>query len=140
MKQRALDSNIILRYLLQDDPQQCALVDTLFESAHLKGDRFWISSLVLLECLWVLECHYEVSRSDLILCLERLADSSIFELEHAEAIPKFLLQTQSNRHKPVGDLSDLLIASMNATKGAKPTLTFDKKASKAAPEWIQLLT
>lgn len=138
-KQRALDSNIILRFLLQDDINQCTQVDQLFQQASQNGERFWISSQVLLECIWVLESYYQVTRSDILLCFERLADSTIFELEHAQAIPHFITSATHHKNKTLGDLSDLLIATINAKIGATPTLTFDKKACKAAPNLFQLL-
>jgi len=138
MNRFALDTNIILRFLLQDDLKQCNLIENLFQTALERGDRFWISSQVLLECLWVLESHYEVCRSDLLVCFHRLADSSIFELECAKALPVF--QTLAQVKKPMGDLSDLLIVSMNASHGFRKTYTFDKRACKAAPGYFQLLS
>lgn len=67
----AVDTNVLVRFLVHDDPAQAALVREKFLSAEREGTAFFVPLLVLLETIWVLESAYTIPRSDL---LDTLAD------------------------------------------------------------------
>jgi len=62
-----LDTNILARYLLNDDPVQAEAAETLLSS----GERYFAPVTVWLELVWVLEC-YDCSREEIAKALRHL--------------------------------------------------------------------
>jgi len=123
---KALDTNILVRFLVKDDEYQAEKVFKLLKAAEDKRDKFFVPTVVVLELLWVLEFVYEISREDILKAIEDLLSLAILEFENREAVIRFLNLAREYRI----DLSDLFIASISKEKGCEKTLTFDKKASK----------
>ncbi len=132
---RALDTNVLVRFLVGDDPAQLKKVIALFDSASASGERFWVSSIVLLELLWVLESLYKVPRATLLSTLEQLSDLAVIQLEDAPLLPYFL----SIAHTSSMELSDLLIAVRSHKSSGHVTLTFDRKAAKHSKGIMELV-
>lgn len=81
-----LDTNILVRYLTQDDPAQTRAATRLIEhqlSAHEPG---MILAIVLAETLWVLGDLYDATSNEQIDCVERLVKTRQFEIQHRVAI------------------------------------------------------
>ncbi len=123
---KALDTNVVVRFLVGDDQVQAQKVYSLFKVAERTKQEFYISILVLIEVIWVVGSIYKINRNELLLSISDLTQMPIFQFEHYEAIQSFILDAQINNY----DLSDLLIAHCVDQKGISPVLTFDKKASK----------
>ncbi len=123
---RALDTNVLVRFLMGDDEAQAKKVYRLFRKAEENKDEFYISALVVLEVVWVIESIYLVRRDKLLASLSDLLQMPIFKFEHDESIKSFISEAGKNHY----DLSDLLIAHCTDRLGASPVLTFDKKASR----------
>jgi predicted nucleic-acid-binding protein len=121
----ALDTNIIIRFLMQDDPAQCKIVDRLFERAAKSGDKLWISNFVILEMIWVLERMFGVARRDIINAIESLSCLPVLALEDSEMIMTFCQMALTTGQ----ELDDLLIG-LKGQILCDCTLTFDKKAAK----------
>jgi len=60
---KALDTNIVVRFLIRDDEQQSILVHQLFKQAEQHRELMLVSNLVLLKTIWVLESVYRVERN-----------------------------------------------------------------------------
>ena len=75
-----LDTNVLLRYVLRDDPVQAARADREIE----RGDRFLIDGIVLCELVWVLESGYGFERSEIAAALDRILATAQFEIEGKE--------------------------------------------------------
>ena len=121
-----LDTNILVRYLAQDDPVQTRAATQLIEhrlSAHAPG---MILAIVLAETLWVLGDLYDATNDEQIDCVERLLKTRQFEIQHRVAIMRAV---ELARHAPCG-LADCLIAEIAAAEGCSHVATFDKKAAK----------
>ncbi len=123
---KALDTNILIRFLMRDDEYQAEKVFELFIDAQDRKDKFFVPAVVLMELLWVLEFVYEISREDILKAVEDLLCLAILEFENREAVIRFL--NLARKYKT--ELSDLFIASISKERGCEKTLTFDKKASK----------
>lgn len=123
---KGLDTNILVRFLTRDDAKQTQKVYEIFKNAELEKDELYISSLVILELMWVLGSVYEISRKDILDSIGDLLLLPILKFEHQSNIQKFIYDAYGNNH----DLSDLLIAYSAYYQGCQTTLTFDKKVSK----------
>lgn len=123
---RGIDTNILVRFLVGDDVKQANKVYKLFKKIEDDKDELFVSTLVILELIWVLESVYDIARSDILDSIGQLALMPIFQFENLAVIQHFILGAQQSKF----DLSDLLIAHSANIKGCEVVLTFDKKASK----------
>ena len=129
----ALDTNVLVRFLVQDDDQQTQVVNTMLADAETQKQPLFVSSLVVLELIWVLKSAYEVPRAVILDSLNELLSLSVLEFQDQLAIRDFVVGAQDNSY----DLSDLLIGQIGCYSGCETTLTFDKKAAKS-PQFTNL--
>lgn len=121
----ALDTNIIVRYLAQDDARQSALASRLIEQKLSKAEPGFISLVALLETVWVMESVYGADAPTVAGIVADLLDSAVLDIEDGAAVAAAI-----SRYREGGvDLHDCLIVSLAARRGAK-TLTFDARASR----------
>ena len=123
---KALDTNIIVRFLVQDDDKQAAIVHHLFKEAEQHKELMLVTHLVLLETIWVLESVYQVERSAILDAFSELLMLPILEFEKQHVVRRFL---ESSRQSSI-DLSDALIGHGARELGCEMVLTFDNKAAK----------
>lgn len=123
---KALDTNVLVRFLVNDDPGQAELIRKRLKHAEASRDVFFIPLLVTLETLWVLNSVYEIDRKDIILAMENLLLMPILEFEALQVVQSLLISAKENRI----DLADLLIGYSAQFSGCTSVLTFDKKAAK----------
>jgi len=124
---KAIDTNILIRFLVGDDKQQTKKVYNIFKKTEFDKKELFIPLLVILELIWVLESVYEISRSDILESISDLLLMPILSFEHQTAVQQFSNEAQKNQ----SDLSDLLIAHSAKEQGCEAVITFDKKASKS---------
>ncbi|NTW54957.1 MAG: type II toxin-antitoxin system VapC family toxin [Chlorobaculum sp.] len=125
---KALDTNILVRFLVNDDKLQAEKVYHLFREAESQKEVFLVPSPVVLELLWVLQSAYAVSRDEILDALEHLLLLPILEFDRQPAVRAFV----SDARKNTCDLSDLFIAHSATLSGSSETvLTFDKKAARS---------
>jgi predicted nucleic-acid-binding protein len=122
----AIDTNILVRFLVKDDAKQADKVYNLFKDTEKQHEELYIPILVILEVIWVLESVYEIKRSDLLDTLSQLTLMPILCFENLSAIQSFILNAKNSNF----DLSDLLIGYSTKLKSCEKVMTFDKKASK----------
>lgn len=123
----AVDTNILVRFLVRDDKKQAETVRKRLKRAEINRERLWIPLLVVLETLWVLESVYGKRRKEILNAVRDLRQLTVFEFESDAVVEQWIREGE----KRTGDLSDLLIAESAEHKGCSVCLTFDKKASKA---------
>jgi predicted nucleic-acid-binding protein len=123
---KALDTNILVRFLVADEPRQAQLVYRLFKNAERKNERFFVSLLVVLETLWVLDSVYDYTPAEIVGALKGLLTLKVLEFESTSVLREWLETAQASK----GDLSDLLIGHVAQNKGCSSVMTFDKKASR----------
>ncbi len=120
-----LDTNVIVRFLAQDDVQQSQIATRLFSRLSRDNPGF-ISVVVLAEVTWVLTRAYRVSRSDLSSAIEGLLRSAEVKVENAEAAWRALGVFQAGKSV---EFADALIAEIGALAGVTQTVTFDRSAA-----------
>ncbi len=122
-----LDTNILVRYLAQDDPKQSAIVTKLIENDYDKEDFCFINHIVLCELVWVLKSSYKVEKTKIIEIIEQLLHTSQFKCQSPDNIWKAL----KNYKKGSADFADYLTSAINGDNGCEFTLSFDKGALKS---------
>ena len=118
----ALDTNILIRLLTRDDPDQTALVERLLQEAADAEDTCFISDPVLCEVEWVLESSYAAKRSDVLAAMQELLAGDLFVFEDREVLRQAIVRYQEGK----GDFSDCLIGAKARAKGARTTYTFER--------------
>lgn len=122
---RALDTNVLVRYFAQDDARQSAIATQLLEEQLSTVDRGFISLVVVLETVWVMESRYDASAAQVADILSDLLDAPTLDVQEATAVRGALL-----RYRRGGvDLHDCLIVALAETRKAR-VLTFDAKAAR----------
>ena len=122
----ALDTNVIVRFLVRDDEKQAQAVYARFRAAEAARERLFVPLVVVLETIWVLESAYALSREDTLDALDDLRRMAILEFE-SEAVLQGVL---SDGRRCAAGLADLLIAHSAGAAGCSSGITFDKKAAK----------
>lgn len=123
----ALDTNVLVRFLVRDDESQAARARGLVERCLEAGDGCLVSNPVLCELEWVLESVYDASRKDVASAVRVLLSTPPFQVEDA-GLTHRALQTYS---KGKGDLSDYLLGQVGRSRGARTTYTFDRDLRRA---------
>ncbi|RLB74991.1 MAG: VapC toxin family PIN domain ribonuclease [Deltaproteobacteria bacterium] len=123
---KAIDTNILIRFLIGDDELQAKKVYTIFKTAELEKKELFVPLLVILEMVWVLESVYDIPRAEILDSINDLLLMPIFKFDQLSTLQQFAHSAQGNTY----DLSDLLIAHSAKTNGCETVITFDKKVSK----------
>jgi predicted nucleic-acid-binding protein len=123
----ALDTNVLVRWLTDDDADQCALVDGLLDVTAEKEQRLFVSVTVVLETEWVLRSRYRFDKPALITALDALLGVAELEFQHESALEQALWH-----FKQLGsaDFADCLHLALAAEAGRLPLWTFDARAAK----------
>ena len=103
---KALDTNVIVRFLVRDDETQVRKVDQLFASVEQNKEILFVPLLVVLELIWVLQSAYGVTKNDIILAISSLLQMPVLEFERQSVLRALIGSADEFR----GDLSDLLMA------------------------------
>ena len=117
-----LDTNVLVRYLTQDDPAQFARAAAFIDAASEREEQFLINAPVLCELVWVLATVYDYSREEIAQALEQIFTTAQFEIERLDEARQALGDFRSSK----ADFSDALIGRINRSLGAKHTVTFDR--------------
>ena len=121
----ALDTNILVRFLVNDDDSQAATVYRLFKQTEVHQEPLFVPLLVVLETIWVLQSSYDIPDADIVSAINQLLLMPILKFDRQAAIQGFI---SSAREKKL-DLADLLIAHSAIASHCQSVYTFDKKAA-----------
>ena len=127
---RTLDTNVVVRLLIGDDPQQTPIAEQAFLDAIASGGVY-LPDVVLAEVAWVLR-GYDLERTTRYQLLERLVRTRGVVVDDIDAVIDALEQFRLG-----GDLADQLILARAASTGALPVLSFDRRF--AASAGVELL-
>lgn len=121
----AVDTNVLVRYLAQDDEKQSAAATRFIEQRLGPAERGFVSLVALLETVWVMESRYGANAGLVADILDDLLDTAALEVQDAASVRAAL---QRYRAGDV-DLHDCLIVSLAAQRKAR-VVTFDAKAAR----------
>lgn len=122
----SLDTNVLVRWLIDDDAVQTARVQKLLSSVEIAYRSFFIPCTVTLELEWVLRSRYQFDKVMLLQIFNALLETQELQLE-SEAAVEWALHLY---REGFADFADCLHAGLSATSGHAPLLTFDQKAAK----------
>lgn len=134
-KDVVIDTNLLVRYLTEDDPQKAKAVDTLLNSAAKGGLKILIPSVVIAELVWVLESFYKMAADDITGLVEAILNTPGVDAQDKSVIKAALKLYRSTKV----DLVDAWIVQFAKAKGAKRIYTFDKKHFRDAEE-VEILS
>ncbi len=122
-----LDTNVLVRYVMQDDARQSARATRLIESLSAEEPGF-VALVAVLELAWVLAGSYGLGRAQVAAVLESLLRSKELVVDRADLVAQAL-----SRFRDAGaDFADALLERIAAAAGCPVTMTFDAGAAKAA--------
>jgi len=119
---KAIDTNVLVRYLVQDDPVQGRKAAAFIEAAGAAGDQILVGNIVLCELVWVLDSAYRYSKSEIAGSIEKLLQTSTFQFE-ARDISRASLEEYRAAAKV--DFADCLLGRLHKAIGSEVTMTFD---------------
>ena len=119
-----LDTNILIRYLVQDEPAQAARATALIERDLSEAEPAYVSVLAMAETAWVLERVYRCESSEIAAAIERLLQLDVLRIESEQEVFTAMIALKEGR----GSFADALIGALGTKAGCSRTLTFDKKA------------
>lgn len=119
---RGVDTNVLLRYLAQDDPEHSRIASNLIEGAENDDERLYVTTIVLCELIWSLRSTYRVRREGIVSILEELLAAAVFEIQERDLVRRAV---EDFRRGPA-DFSDYLIGWQNRKAGCIDTVTFDR--------------
>jgi predicted nucleic-acid-binding protein len=122
-----LDTNIIVRYLVRDDPIQTEKAVGLLERG-LRGltehNPGFVSVVVIVETAWVIKRVYGFADAEVATAIERLLEADNVIVENEQAVFAAMRALKERR----GSFADALIGNISSQVGCSHTLTFDRKA------------
>jgi predicted nucleic-acid-binding protein len=123
-----LDTNVLIRYLMQDDRRQYEKARRLIHREVGKGEPVLVSLLVLLEIEWLLRSRYGLSKAEILAAFSALLEAADLVFEDETSIEYALYSWKDS----AADFADCLIEARNRRLGCYATATFDGKALKLA--------
>jgi predicted nucleic-acid-binding protein len=122
-----LDTNVLLRFFLQDDPLQSPKADRIIGSLTL-NEPGWVGAAAILELVWVMSSQNRIGRTGIAAILGQLLTRDEIVIEQADVVQNALqLYRKGNT-----EFSDCLIASSAKAAGCSRTVTFDRTAARDA--------
>lgn len=126
-----LDTNVLARYLAQDDARQSAAATRLIEKELSIASPGFISLVVIAELCWVLHRLYSATMDELVTMLEDLLGTPQFQIERREVVQAAIQRFQQSNNRKSG-VTDALIAQIAFSAGCTHTVSFDKAAVRSA--------
>jgi predicted nucleic-acid-binding protein len=119
-----LDTNVLVRYMAQDDPIQSTVATNFIERRLTERDPGFISIVAMTETAWVLERAYGLSGAEIARAIERTLHTDGLIVESEQEIFTATIALSEGR----GSFADALIAALGAKAGCAATVTFDRRA------------
>ena len=119
-----LDTNVLVRYITQDDPKQSSKATRLIESLTAEAPGY-VGIVAVIELVWVLTACYSSTRSEIGEVLETLLRTQEILVGEAETVWKALRGFRQGK----ADFADCLIEKMAHAAGCRHTVTFDQGAA-----------
>lgn len=122
-----LDTNVLVRYIMQDDAKQAAKATKLIESLSPEDPGF-VTLVSVVELVWVLSSCFDLTREQISQALDALLRAKQLVVDQADQVVRALRTYSSSS----ADFADCLIERTASSAGCAKTMTFDVAASKQA--------
>ena len=122
----ALDTNVLVRFLVRDDVTQLEAARQLIRSCINEGQTLFVPLTVALELEWVLRSNFGFGKAEVIQTLSQLLSAAELSFESEDALEAAV----SQYGKSAADFSDYLHVALAVRAAAQPLWTFDKAAAR----------
>lgn len=122
----ALDTNVLLRYLAQDDPAQSVRAAEIVERRLTERNPGFISLVRILEIVTVLGSLYKRTRREIAQHIEMILAADTLEVQNEQEVYQAVVALRNG----AGTFEDALIGGIGIWSGCSATLTFDQDAAK----------
>jgi predicted nucleic-acid-binding protein len=119
-----LDTNILVRYLTQDDPAQSRRAAEFIDRQLTEDNPGYVSTVVMAETVWVLERAYELENAEIADCVERILQTAVIVVQNEQEVFAAMAVLKDG----LGSFGDGLILALATKGGCAKTVTFDRKA------------
>jgi len=119
-----LDTNILVRYLAQDDPVQSPKAREIIERRLTEKDPGFVSIVAMVETVWVLDRAYGLASQEIAAAIERMLQVDVLIVENEQEVFTAMVALKRGQ----GSFADALIGALGTRAGCARTLTFDRKA------------
>lgn len=121
-----LDTNVLVRWIVDDDPRQATRVQKLFEEVRETRSPLFVPSTVMLELEWVLRSRYKFDKSTILSAFNALLETQELEFQDEPALERAL----SSYRQSSADFADCMHAGQCGSAGRTPMITFDDTAAR----------
>lgn len=121
-----IDTNVFVRLLISDDPDQTRRARKLIEQSVTRDESMLVSLLVLIETEWVLRTRYDLDRGTMLSLFRAALEARELSFEDEPAVEEALFHWKES----ACGFSDCLIVAHNRHLGCRATSTFDAKAAR----------
>ena len=121
-----LDTNVLVRYVVADDPAQSRRAASFIEARCTRDDPGFVDRVALCEMVWVLRRTYGYENTEIARVIGELLVSTDIVLEDHDSVRE-ALKAFSTRGV---NFADALIAFVNRARGCEATATFDRRAAR----------
>ena len=121
-----LDTNVLVRWLVEDDDEQTARVQSLFESVQANEGTLFVPNTVALELEWVLRSRYQFNKATVLRTFNALLETQELEFQDEAALEKALHSYRQGG----AEFADCLHAGQCGAANRLPLLTFDERAAR----------
>ena len=118
----ALDTNVLVRFLADDDPAQSPVAAAIIEGAAERDESLFVSDVVLVETAWVLSRAYGISRAALAEVVQRLADARHVAMRDPDTARRAANAYASGK----AEFTDYFIGELARDAGCDHVVTFDR--------------
>jgi predicted nucleic-acid-binding protein len=119
-----IDTNVLVRFITQDDPAQAAIATEFFERRFSVDTPGFVSVVALAETWWVLRRSYRFSAAAVAEAIERVLQMDNLVIEREQDVFIAMIAAKEGR----GEFADALIGALNLRAGCECTLSFDRHA------------
>ena len=121
-----LDTNVLVRWLVEDDDKQTARVQSLFESVRVNQGALFVPNTVALELEWVLRSRYQFNKATVLRTFNALLETQELEFQDEAALERAL-----HAYRQGGaEFAACLHAGQCGAANRLPLLTFDERAAR----------
>jgi predicted nucleic-acid-binding protein len=119
-----LDTNVLVRYLTQDDPSQSLKATEIIERRLTEKNPGFVSIVAMVETVWVLGRAYNLAAHEIAAAVEGMLQADVLVVENEQEVFTAMIALKEGQ----GSFADPIIAALGAKAGCSCTLTFDHKA------------
>jgi predicted nucleic-acid-binding protein len=119
-----LDTNILVRYLTQDDPVQSPKATEIVERRLTEENPGFVSIVAMVETVWVLDRAYHLATHEIAAAVERMLQADVLVVENEQEVFTAMIALKEGQ----GSFADAVIAALGARASCSSTLTFDQNA------------